>query len=270
MKTTKSKTFVMSAAVLIAAVMTIISAGSMYLENSQALAQETPAVSSDEKVISVTGMATTSVEPDLLVITFGVETQEITAKQALDTNSQTMTSIIEAIQLTGVTEDEINTSRFNIYPVYEGYEDPITQRWKQELTGYQVTNTVTVETANLDLAADIIDGAVTAGANRVDSVSFTLSPEKHMQLKDDLIEKAIMNAKTKAENALAPLDYSITGVKAVSLSEFGMVPPMPMPMFNMAFDESMERSFASSSTPVFSSDQDVSTTANVVFLIGSN
>jgi len=149
-----------------------------------------------------------------------------------------------------------------------GHEDPITKRWKQDLTGYRVTNTIIVETANLTLAADIIDGAVTAGANRVDNVSFTLSPEKHLQLKDDLIEKAIMNAQTKAENALAPLNYSITGVKAVSLSEFGGFPPMPM--FNMAFDESMERSFASSSTPVFSSDQDVSTTANVIFLIGSN
>ena len=267
--TKKSTTFVMSAAVLIAAVMTMTSAGSLYSENSQqALAQEAP-TSSDEKVISVTGMATTSVEPDLLVITFGVETQEITAKQALDANSQTMTDIIDAIKLTGIVEDEINTSRFNIYPVYEGYEDPITNRWTQELTGYRVTNTITVETANLTLAADIIDGAVTAGANRVDNVSFELSPEKHMQLKDDLIEKAITNAQTKAEKALAPLDYSIVGVKAVSLSEFGMIPP-PMPMFNIAFDDGMERSFASSSTPVFSSDQDVSTTANVVFLIGSN
>jgi uncharacterized protein YggE len=128
-----------------------------------------------------------------------------------------------------------------------------------------VTNTITVETTKLDLAANIIDGAVTAGANRVDNVSFTLSPEKHLQLKDELIEKAILHAKTKAEKALAPLDYSIIGVKAVSLSEFGIIPP---PMFNMAFDQSMEKSFAS--TPVFSSDQEVNTTANVVFLIGSN
>ena len=255
----------MGVVILIAAVM-MISAESMYFENNQAMAQETPTIT-DERIISVTGTATTSVEPDLLVITFGVETQEITAKQTLDTNSQTMTGIIEAIQLTGIVEDEINTSRFNIYPVYEGYEDPLTKRWKQELTGYQVTNTVTVETANLDLAADIIDSAVIAGANRVDNVSFTLSPEKHMQLKDQLIEKAIINAETKAKNALAPLDYSITGVKAVSLSEFGIPPPIPM--FNMAFEESMALR-ADVSTPVFSSDQDVTTTANVVFLIGSN
>ena len=266
----KPTIFVIAAAsIMLSAAMALTFAGYLSLDGNQALAQEMPAPS-DERTISVTGTATTSVEPDLLVITFGIETQEITAKQALDANSQTMSDIIAAIKLTGIDEDEINTSRFNIHPVYEGYEDPITKRWKQDLTGYQVTNTITVKTANLTLAAGIIDGAVTAGANRVDNVSFTLSPERHMQLKDDLIEKAIINAQTKAENALAPLDYSITGVKAVSLSEFGGFPPMPM--FDMAFAESMERSFAASSspTPVFSSEQDVSTTADVVFLIGSN
>ena len=260
---TKPKTFVLGT--ILAAIM-MVSAGSLYLDTNEVAAQEVPSTT-QERVISVIGTATTSVEPDLLVITFGVETQEVTAKQALDANSQTMNSIIEAIKSTGITEDEISTSRFNIYPVYEGYEDEITKRWKQELTGYRVTNTVTVETMKLDLAADIIDGAVTAGANKVDNVSFTLSPEKHLQIKDELVEKAIMNAKAKAENALDPLDYSITGVKAVSLSEFGMFPP-PMPMFDMAFEGGL--AMKSASTPIFSSDQDVSTTANVIFTIGRN
>ncbi len=266
---TRSTTFVMGASFI--AVIMLISAGSIHLENNSVTAQEAlpPITNTDERLISTTGTATTSVEPDLLVVTFGVETQEITAKESFDANTQFMNSTITAIQSVGITSDEISTSRFNIYPVYDGYEDPITKRWKQELTGYQVTNTITVETSKLDLAADIIDGAVTAGVNRVDDVSFTLSPEKHMHLKDDLIEKAILNAKAKAENALSPLDYSITGVKAVSLSEFGMYPPVPIPMFNMAFDENMSRG-ASMPTPVFSSDQDVSTTANVVFTIGSN
>ena len=193
---------------LLVAVM-MISVSALNLESSKATAQEVIAAS-DERIISVTGTATTSVEPDLLVITFGVETQEITAKEALDANSKTMNDIVDAIQSVGILEDEISTSRFNIYPVYDGYEDPITQRWKQELTGYKVTNTITVDTMQMDLAADIIDSAVTSGANRVDNVSFTLSQEKHLEFKDDLIEKAIMNAKMKAEKALSPLDYSIT------------------------------------------------------------
>ena len=45
------------------------------LSENQASAETTP-FPSREKVISVVGIATTSVEPDLLVITFGVENQE--------------------------------------------------------------------------------------------------------------------------------------------------------------------------------------------------
>ena len=262
MKTAKSKTFAIGA-ILVTVMM--FSVGSLYLENNTVSAQQNLS-SNDERLISVTGTAMTSIDPDLLVVTFGVETQEETAKQALDTNSKTMNAIVKAIQSTKIVEDEISTSRFNIHPVYEGYEDPLTKRWKQELVGYQVTNTITVETSKLDLAADIIDRAVTSGANRVDNISFTLSPEKHEQIKDELIEKAILNAKTKAENALEPLDYSIIGVKAISLSEFG-IPSPPMPMFDMAYDEGF--AMKSSRTPVFSSDQDVSTTANVVFIIES-
>ena len=263
MKMTTSKTLAIGA--ILAAVM-IASTSSLYLEHNTASAQQS-LPSESERLISVTGTATTSVDPDLLVITFGVETQNATAKQALDTNSETMSDIVKAIKSIKIADDEISTSRFNISPVYEGYEEPLTKRWKQELVGYQVTNTITVETSKLDLAADIIDRAVTSGANRVDNVSFTLSPEKYEKIKDELIEKAVSNAKTKAENALAPLDYSITGVKEISLSEFGMPSP-PMPMYNMAFDEGF--AMKSSGTPVFSSDQDVSTTANVIFTIGSN
>ena len=105
-----------------------------------------------------------------------------------------------------------------------------------------------------------------AGANRVDSVYFTLSPENEIKVKDELIAQAILNAKTKAENALAPLNHQIIGVKAVSLSEFGMPPPTPL-YADMAMAEGA--SFKAS-TPVFSSEQDVRTSASVIFLIGSN
>jgi len=245
----------------ILAIVALVSVSALNTGN-EATAQVTEN-SSQERTISVTGTASTSAEPDLLVITFGMETQEKTAKEALDANSNEMNDVVTAIKAVGIAEDEISTSQFSIYPVYDSFEDPETKRWTQELRGYQVTNTISVKTAKLDLAAEIIDGAVTAGANRVDSVYFTLSPETQTNLKDSMIEQAIANAKTKAEKALSPLDYTIVGVKAVSLSDFVMPPPMPM--YDMAF-ESMA---AKSSTPIFSSEQDVNTSANVVFLIGS-
>ena len=221
---------------------------------------------SREKVISVTGKATTSVDPDLLLITFGVETQEKTAKEALFSNSESMTSIVAQLNSIGIQEDEISTSRISIYPIYDNYRDPVTEKYTQELIGYRVTNTITVETEQLDKAADIIDGGVSSGANRVDNVSFTLSPQKQLEIKDDLLGKAVLNAKTKAENALEPLDHKIIGVKAITLSEFGIPPPTPLYGTAAVFAE--DASFKSS-TPVFSGDQDITTTASVIFLIGS-
>jgi uncharacterized protein YggE len=76
----------------------------------------------------------------------------------------------------------------------------------------------------------------------------------------------VANAKARAQKALAPLDHKIIGVKAVSLDEFVM--PYPTAVYKGAAYDSMES--ARAPTPVFSSDQDVSTSANVVFIIGSN
>lgn len=233
--------------------------------DNKATAETTP-FPSREKVISVTGTATASVEPDLLIMTFGVETQEKTAKQALESNSQLMNGVVEAIKSTGISEDELSTTRLNIFPVYDSYRDKITGKYTQELIGYRVTNTITVETNNLDSAADVIDGAVEAGVNRVDSVYFTLSPAKELDVKDQLIAKAVLNAKAKAENALSPLNHKIIGVKAISLSEFGMPPPIPM----FSVSAMAEGAPMKAPTPIFSSEQDVTTTASVIFLIGSN
>ena len=123
-----------------------------------------------------------------------------------------------------------------------------------------------METDKLNLAATIIDSSVNAGVNRVDSVHYSLSPQKQMDLKDDLLEQAITNAESKAKKALSPLDHRITGVKSISLSEFVM--PYPHPVFSGSFD--MAESKIMSSTPVFSSEQDITTSVQVVFLIGSN
>lgn len=249
-------------AAMIAVLVVSVTMGSLSLAQNVD-AQEVTPFPSREKTISVAGIASASVKPDLLNVNFGVETQEKTAKQALDSNSELMNKVISAIKQAGIPESEIGTSSFNISPVYDSYEDKLTGRWTQELIGYRVANVITVSTVKLDSAAGIIDNAVSAGANRVDSVYFTLSPAKQQTLKDDLLGKAVINAKAKAEKALAPLDHKIIGVKLVSLDEFSI----PTPMYNrVAY--AMEDSRAP--TPVFSSDQDVSTSANVVFIIGSN
>ena len=214
---------------------------------------------SSEYTISVTGIAQTTVTPDLLVIEFGVETNDDSAKSALDSNSNLLSKSISSLKSLGISEDNLSTSQFSITPLYDYYQDKETGRHTSELIGYQVSNILLVKTDQLDSAAEILDSAVSSGVNKVNSVQFTISPHSHSVLQDSLIEDAINNAKSKAETALLPLNQKIIGVQSISLNDF----PTPSTTMRTAFvDESMF-----GGTPVFSSENIISTSVNVVFLI---
>ena len=262
MTTTKHK--IMLATIAAIAIIATAHIADMQTSHNQAFAQQV-IPPSREKTITVTGTATSSIDPDLLRIQFGVEVQSKTAKEAIDANAAAMNDVVNAVKKLGITEDELSTSSFNIFPVYDSITDPKTGVYvRSELIGYRVSNILTVETTKLSMAGNIIDAATQAGANRVDGVSFTLSPQKQLSVQDDLIGNAVENAKAKAEKALAPLDQKIIGVKFVSLSDFGYPPP-PIPYYSAY---SKADAGEAMSTPIFSSDQDVTTTVSVVFLIG--
>ena len=261
---TTNRTKIMLATFAVIAIVSTVFVTSMQTSQNQAYAQQVPVLSTRERTISVTGTATTSISPDLLTLQFGVDTEAKTAQDAITANSDAMNSIVAAVTSLGITKDEISTASFSIYPVYnDSVPDPKTGIHKTILTGYRSSNTLFVKTSKLTLAGNIIDSAVGAGANRVDSVSFSLSPAKQQSVQDDLLSKAVVNAKSKAEKALVPLGQKIIGVKVVSLSDFNAPPPPPI-YYSYAGDATA----MAKETPIFSSNQDVTTTANVMFLIG--
>ena len=216
-----------------------------------------------QQVISVTGSATATTEPDLVNVRFGVEIRRDTSQEALTANAGLVQKIVQSLRKAGIEEEEISTSRFNIQAVYESEQDRVTGRRSNVLAGYQVNNMLQVETSKLDRVAVIIDSAVAAGVNRVDGVQFLLSQEVLTRLKDQLIERAVLNARAKAELALAPLNYVISGVRDMSLSDFSAPPPMYADVARMEM-------VRSAPTQIFSSDQNVQTSVNVTFLIAKS
>ena len=256
--TTKKTMLATLAAILI--VSTAVFA-SLEMSQKEAYGQVSVIPASRERTASSTGSATTSVLPDLVTVQFGVDTEAKTAQDAIILNSQLMNTVVSAVQNIGISKDEISTAGFSIYPVYEdSIPDPKSGIHKSVLTGYRSSNTLYVKTTKLSMAGNIIDTAVGAGANRVDNVLFSLSPEKEQSIQDDLLSKAVLNAKSRAEKAIDPLDQKIIGVKMVSLSEFNMPSP---PMYYGAV-----AGMADKSTQIFTANQQVTTTVSVLFLIG--
>ena len=261
---TNNRTKIMLATLAVIAIVSTVVVASMQTSQDKADGQQVPvSFTTIEKTITVTGTATTSISPDIVTLQFGVDTEAKTAQDAISANSQAMDSVVTAVTGLGITKDEMSTASFSIYPVYNySVPDPMTGIQKTILTGYKASNTLFIKTTNLSLTGKIIDSAVGAGANRVDDISFSLSPAKQQSTQNDLLSNAVVDAKSKAEKALAPLGEKITGVKSVSLSNF--VPP-PRPMY---YAGAMAAPSVAKDTQICTSNQDVTTTADVIFLIG--
>ena len=215
-----------------------------------------------EQTISVTGSAIASSEPDTLIVILGVESESKTANESLSKNSDSLNSVISSLTSSGISKDDIQTSNFRIHALYDSIKDSA-GNYQQILIGYRVSNILSIQTDKIDSAGNIIDTAVSSGANRVDNVSFQLSNNKLQKISDNLIADAINDATQKAEKALVPLKQKIVGVKSVIIHD-NMVPYYDSPM-RTSFDGFAESSMKSA--PIMSGDEEITTNVSVVFYI---
>lgn len=109
------------------------------------------------------------VSPDRATISIGVQTRAATAAAAAAQNSQKQRAVIDAIKAKGVPAEQISTSNFNVIPetIYdrEGKASPRT-------TSYLVMNSISVELKRIDLVGPVLDAALAAGANQINSLNF--------------------------------------------------------------------------------------------------
>lgn len=112
------------------------------------------------------------IAPDRATIRLGVQTRAATAAAASAQNSTKQRAVIEAVKARGIPTEQISTSGFNVIPETrydrEGQAAPRT-------TSYLVINTITVEVRRVDQVGPVIDAALAAGANQVNSLSFGIT-----------------------------------------------------------------------------------------------
>ena len=80
-----------------------------------------------------------SSESDTLIVVLGVESEAKTANESLSKNSNSLNSVISSLTGTGISEDDIQTSNFRIYPLYDSIKDS-NGNYQQILIGYRVSN----------------------------------------------------------------------------------------------------------------------------------
>ena len=223
----------------------------------------TDTTNNNNSTVYATGSALSRLAPDRAFISIGVETTDKTANDALSLNSGLMNNIISELRSDGLKPNETRTTFFNIFPLYNYTESGT----RLNVTGFTVTNTLQIESSNLDNVSQWIDTAVASGANSINSIDFSVTEKKLEDTRTKLITDAIGNAKQKAEAAASAVQLSITGVKSIVVDGSTINPPLPPPPF-FRDSVSAQGGTASSSTPIIAGEQEVSVTVSGIFSMG--
>jgi uncharacterized protein len=137
-----------------------------------ASAQENEPLSS----VSVTGVGTVKVTPDIGYITLGVITKKDKSSEAVKSNSQAMFALNTVLNSKGVKASEIQTTDFSVHEavkiVYDK-EDRDRANPKRVTEGFVVNNTVQVTICDLSKFGEILDAATASDTNvLVNSIRF--------------------------------------------------------------------------------------------------
>lgn len=199
---------------------------------AQQVAGPAPTMAPGNTLLTVNAEGRATRAPDLAVFSAGVASTGKTAGEALSANAVDMNRVIAALKRAGVADRDIQTSNLSLNPVYAEQRrlpDGRTDDTPPQITGYQVSNTVTVRQRNLAEFGKVIDTLVSAGANQVNGPSFEVdnSDAATDEARIDAIRKARARAELYARAAGLKL------VRVLTISESGGFSP-PVPMYRMA------------------------------------
>ncbi|QAT81795.1 26 kDa periplasmic immunogenic protein [Corallococcus coralloides] len=218
--------------------------------------QPRPPVDPQVRTLRVEGTGEVKAQPDEAFIDVAVETSAQTAKVAGEENAKRMEKVLAALTGAGIAKRDLQTRNYNVYPEYTPSPP---QGGEPKLKGYRVSNLVSVHVTDLSKVGSLLDKALAAGANRVDSVRFGLSRQDAVQ--GEALRQAVARARKSAEVLAASLN-----VKLGAVLDASTVTEAPR-LYPATFAMDMAESRAAPTTPIQPEEQTVMAKVTLIFAI---
>ena len=169
--------------------------------------------------VTAIGSGTVTLAPDMASFSVGITTQDALITTTQTANAAAMQAVIAALTTLNVAREDIQTEYYSVYPVYDY------QGSTPKVTGYEVSNTVTVVVRDLATLPTLLDAAVEAGANNVYSLTFQSSEQNAAYEQaltaaaQDALRKAALMAQAIGREAGDPLSITENSSSNVLFAE---------------------------------------------------
>ena len=203
--------------------------------------------------LTMNGVGSAQIAPDMAEITLGVITEAKDAAKAHGDNAAQAARVQAAVKALGVAERDIQTTRYDFSPIYD-----VKDNGRSVTTGYTVTNAIVVKVRNLANVGKVIDAALANGANRVDSLEFSASDPS--AAKNAALADAARDARSKADAVARALGVRIVRILNVYADAQSPAPRnfMPMMMAKEAYD---------AGTPISAGELSFEASVNISYVI---
>lgn len=192
--------------------------------------------------------------PDMATISAGVQSDAITAKDAMAKNRRQMARVFATLKAAGIAEKDIQTSNLNLHPQWRHQKGV-----RPKVIGYKASNTVTVIVRDLGKIGPAIDAIVDAGSNQLNGVNFGISnPEAAL---DKARQQAAERLRAKAQLYARTMGYRVG--KIVTMNESGG--QRPAPQYKMARAAMADMAMESAPTPVAAGQMTMRVSLNATF-----
>ena len=212
------------------------------------------------RTIRVSGQHVVKMAPDRARVSLSVVSRAPNAREASETNAATSKAVLDKLRAAVKAPGEVRTASYDLTPEYD-YNQQRTGARHPSLIGYVATNHFAIVTADLPGVGALIDAAVAAGANQIESIGFFLDDEESAR-RQALLE-AGKKARAEAETIAQSLAISLGEVLDASSSSSGPPPPIPLGRERMAY--AMDS--AAASTEAVPGSLDISAAVSVTFAI---
>jgi uncharacterized protein len=206
------------------------------------------------RTIQVDGDGEARAKPDLAALSVAIETHAATAEKCAGLNASLADKVSDALKSELGGNGTIQTGGYSLFPEYS--ERPTNEH--PRIIGYRAENSVRVETTDIKLVGPLIDTAIGAGANQINSLDFML--KDNTRARSEAIAKASQDAQAQAAALAASLGVKLKQIySATTVSE-----SRPMPM---AFRAMASANGANAPTPVEAGEVTVPAHVSLVYEI---
>jgi len=209
------------------------------------------------RTLTVTAEGKTSVTPDLAEVSFSVVTQGSDPQSLSNNNNNKMNAVLQFVASQGISASDTATTAYDLEPNYEYNRTT----GKSTISGYTLTQTVTVKIHDLTKVASVLGGLAPLGVNQIGGVNFTyddpdavLAPAR---------ADAFAKAKAKAMSMASQAGAQLGGV--VSVSEGSS--PLPRPYYSLASGASANGVPAMSVPTIQPGSQDVTDDVTITYAL---